>query len=245
MLKLVVVGDEELYRALSEGVLAGAGDCHVTAAHAAAILKGIHKLDADAVILDIQVPGSANCLELGLRLKEARPKVGLVLLSSDDEPALVRVLQWRHLAGWAFLLKDSLDRATFRSALQRATKGDVMVDPAVAARWRARGPSPLARLTQRQREVLELIVEGYSNQGIAQKLCVSRKTVENTINQMYQQLGIDSRDPKIQPRVTLVMQYFAETMMGSPFFGATSILGTGERYTARQSADCDAVASGR
>lgn len=227
MLKLVVVGDEPLYRTLSEGVLAEAGGCHIAAVwrETTAILNGIRELDADAVILDVQIPGPANAFDLGLRLKETRPKVGIVFLADDCEPGLVRALQRRGLVGWAVLLKGSLmNFPMVCSALQVAANGDVMVDPAVAGLG-APANALWARLTQRQREVLELIVQGYSNQGIAEKLCVSRKTVENTITQMYQQLGIDSKDPNIQPRVTLVMQYVAETRNGYPFFDTASIFG--------------------
>ena len=218
-LRVVIVDDERLGRDVSNGVLAGACKLAGTAGYvdAATALERIQELKADVAVVDMEGPGSTNGFELGLRLKEARPEMGVVFLSSDGEPALLEVLQRRRLAGWAYLVKDSLeDPTTLRCALQAAANGEVMVDPAVAARPQARDQSPCARLTHRQREVLELMVRGYSNQGIAEKLCLSRKTVENIITQIYQELGIDSEDPKIQPRVTLVVQYLVETRRVSP-----------------------------
>jgi len=220
-LKLVVVEDERLCRELSNVVLAGACKFEATAVYvnASTVLEGIHELDADVAVLDIQIPGSINGFELGLHLKEAHPNMGIVFLSNDCKPALVEALQRRHLAGWAYLLKDSLtDRTTLCRALHGAANGYVMVDPAVVARLRARADSPWSRLTHRQREVLELMVRAYSNQAIAEKLCLSRKTVENIITQMYQQLGIDSKDPNIQPRVASVVQYLVEVKKISAIF---------------------------
>lgn len=128
----------------------------------------------------------------------------------------MQALQHRRATGWAYLLKNSLtDVATLRRALSVVASGEVMVDPAVVAILRARNDSAVARLTPRQQEVLELIARGYSNQAIADKLFVSRKTVENTLNQIYVQLGIDSKDPSIQPRVTPVMRYLSETNMNN------------------------------
>src|SRR5690606_35399549 len=109
-LKLVVVEDERCCRELSNVVLAGACKFEATAVYvnASTVLEGIHELDADVAVLDIQIPGSINGFELGLHLKEAHPNMGIVFLSNDCKPALVEALQRRHLAGWAYLLKDSL-----------------------------------------------------------------------------------------------------------------------------------------
>jgi DNA-binding NarL/FixJ family response regulator len=60
---------------------------------------------------------------------------------------------------------------------------------------------PLGRLTPRQREVLALIAEGYSNSAIAERLVLARKSVENHINALYRDLGLDPEDSHVNPRV--------------------------------------------
>ena len=66
---------------------------------------------------------------------------------------------------------------------------------------------PLGRLTRRQREVLALIAEGYSNAAIADRLVLARKSVENHINTLYRDLGLDPLDGAIHPRVRVARVY--------------------------------------
>lgn len=215
-LKVLIVEDEPLYREMLSIALTEKLQCEVTGVYsdAESVLERIDAVDAHVATLDIQVPGPVNGFQLGLHLKETHPALGVVLLSNYCEPSFMEAMQRRGLAGWAYLLKNSLtDLTTLHRALYGAANGEVMVDPAVVDRMRARASSAVGRLTQRQREVLELIVRGYSNQAIAEKLFVSRKTVENTINQIYQQLDINSKDPDVQPRVMSVMKYLSDSKM--------------------------------
>lgn len=215
-LRVIVVEDEPLYRDMLILALADEYQFEVVAEYSdsESVLSEIETIDAHVATLDIRIPGPINGFELGLRLREAHPHLGLVFLSNFCEPTFMEALKRRSLTGWAYLLKNSLtDLATLRRALHGVTSGDLVVDPAVAERLRARKDSVLERLTERQQEVLELIVRGYTNNAIAEKLFLSRKTVENVINQIYQQLDIDSKDPNVQPRVTSVLKYLAETIM--------------------------------
>jgi DNA-binding NarL/FixJ family response regulator len=66
---------------------------------------------------------------------------------------------------------------------------------------------PLGRLTPRQREVLALIAEGYSNSAIAEHLVLARKSVENHINGLYRDLGMDPEDTNVNPRVRVARAY--------------------------------------
>ncbi len=80
-----------------------------------------------------------------MRIKEAQPNIGIVLLSNFNEPSFMQALQHRRATGWAYLLKNSLtDVATLRRALSVVASGEVMVDPAVVAILRARNDSAVS-----------------------------------------------------------------------------------------------------
>jgi len=74
------------------------------------------------------------------------------------------------------------------------------------AQWRT-----ARRLTPRQREILELIAQGYNNAAIAERLVLAEKSIENQINLLYQQLDIDRSLAAIQPRVKAVLIYLEES----------------------------------
>ena len=83
------------------------------------------------------------------------------------------------------------------------------LDPQITARLRLGRASPLARLTQRQFEVLGLIAQGYSNAFVASAICVELKTVENYINVIYQELHLMSGGV-VHPRVAAALTFLRE-----------------------------------
>jgi serine/threonine-protein kinase len=93
-------------------------------------------------------------------------------------------------------------------ALQRIDEGECVLDPTIAARLvgRARQESPLDELTAREREVLGLIAEGHSNEGICRKLFLSPKTVETHVRHILLKLGIGEM-PDYHRRVLAVLAY--------------------------------------
>ena len=98
------------------------------------------------------------------------------------------------------------DLATVVRAIQVSKAGMVMLDPAVMAGLRPRQGSAVARLNPRHQEVLELLAQGYSNAAIAQRLRLSRKSVETYINAIYQELHL-SHEPDIHARVKATILY--------------------------------------
>jgi len=111
------------------------------------------------------------------------------------------------IQGWAYLLKQTVpDLATVVRAIQVSKAGMVMLDPAVMAGLRPRQGSAVARLNPRHQEVLELLAQGYSNAAIAQRLRLSRKSVETYINAIYQELHL-SHEPDIHARVKATILY--------------------------------------
>jgi len=211
--KVLVVEDEPLFRDMLRITLSTDPDIHVVGCYdnAGDVLGQLHDLNFDVAILDIQIKGDMNGHELGLQLRQLRPQVGIVLLSNFVEFAFVNALRRRRMAGWSYLLKDSVtDVATVLRAVKGTLSGQIVLDARIMDHLHARKESILEALTDREREILGLIAQGYNNRAIADKVSITPKSVENVINRVYQKMGIDGGDD-VQPRVAAVLTYLRET----------------------------------
>ena len=83
----------------------------------------------------------------------------------------------------------------------------------------------LEGLTPRQREVLQLVARGFTNAAIAEALVLAKKSVENQLNAIYQQLGIAANDPRHNPRVTVALFYLRENQLSAEDLWATRFRG--------------------
>jgi DNA-binding NarL/FixJ family response regulator len=214
----VIVEDEDLYRdllriALSQQpqleVIGVFGDGETALAAAA-------QLQPRVAILDIELPGNLNGVQLGLRLRRLIPDLGIVLLSNHGDPEFVASLPPDVLSGWSYLQKKSVsDVAVLQRAVAGATTGLVMLDPNLVTGMRPRAGGLLERLTPRQQEILALIAQGYTNRAIAARLHLAEKSVENQINALYQQLEIDRNETDVHLRVRAVLIYMQESRVRS------------------------------
>lgn len=212
---VLVVEDEPLFRDMLRITLATDPEITVVGTYdnAADVLADLDNLQFDVAILDIQIKGDMNGHELGMRLRERRPKVGIVLLSNYVEFAFVNAFRRRGLSGWSYLLKDSVtDVATVQRAVKGTLSGHIVLDARIMEHLQARKESLLQTLTDREREILSLIAQGYNNRAIAEKVHITPKSVENVINRLFQKMGVDAADD-IQPRVAAVLAYLRETRM--------------------------------
>ena len=154
------------------------------------LVKSVHP---DMVFMDISMPG-LNGLEATDRIVKSHPEVRVIILSRVD----IEEYYWRALRVGAagYLLKNAVV-AELRTAVQRVAAGEVYLSSEVTKSLRryplheiARAGSPLGQLSERQREILQLIAEGETTKGIALKLDVSPKTVEYHRMQLMQRLNI-------------------------------------------------------
>lgn len=212
--RLVVVEDDDLYRNLLAVCLSRQPALKVLASYAdsdrALAETPAHR--PDAAILDIDLPGALDGIQLGLALREQMPAMGVVLLSNHAIPQLLSSLPPQSVSGWSYLLKRSVSDV---SALARAITGSVAgmmtLDPSLVAGMRPRQDGRLGKLTRRQREVLDLIAQGFTNAAIAEALVLTEKSVEKHVSSLYDVLEINRSDPTLSPRVQAVLIYLKQT----------------------------------
>ena len=149
--------------------------------------------DPDLVVLDIRMPPSFT--DEGARAaretKHAHPELGVLVLSQHIETT--HAVELVALGGFGYLLKDRvLDVGEFLDAAERVAHGGSALDPKVVASLvsvRAED-DPLAELTEREREILELMAEGLTNAGIAKRLYLSERTVEAHVRHVLMKLDL-------------------------------------------------------
>jgi DNA-binding NarL/FixJ family response regulator len=184
---------EGLTRLLAEAgfeVVAQCGD-------ADELLLKVRSNPLDAVIVDIRLPPthSDEGLRAALEIRERHPSVGVLVLSQYVELGLAMKLLADSAEGVGYLLKDRIsDVDDFVSALRRVADGGSAIDPIIVSTLlsRQRGDDPLELLTPREREVLVLMAEGSSNQGIADKLVITTRAVEKYVSNIFGKLGLPS-----------------------------------------------------
>jgi DNA-binding NarL/FixJ family response regulator len=161
-------------------------------------LKLITGLEPDITVLDVRLRGSSG-LDLCAEIRKRQPACKVVFLTVyDDEQYLYQALR---LGASGFLLKR-VRGAELVDHLQRIYQGEVLIDPSLAAKVamsvaHLRGgefwPGARLGLTQRESEVLALMVAGLSNRAIAGRLTVSEETVKTHARGIYRKLDVSDR----------------------------------------------------
>lgn len=165
----------------------------------------------DVAIVDVRMPPSQTDegARAALKIREEQPDVGVLLLSQVVEAQSALQLFRDRPEGFGYLLKDRvLEIDEFLEAVQRVAAGGTAVDPQVLSQLLGRrsGDDPLSELTPREREVLGLMAEGRSNQGICDKLVLSPKTIESHVNSIFLKLGL-RQAPDDHRRVLAVLAH--------------------------------------
>jgi DNA-binding NarL/FixJ family response regulator/class 3 adenylate cyclase len=175
------------------------------------LLLKVRSYSPDVAIVDIQMPPTHT--DEGLRaaqeIRERHPGVGVLVLSHYLESGYALELLQGSAEGVGYLLKDRVsDVKEFAAAVKRVAEGGSALDPEVVSRLvgRRRGEDPLSQLTPREREVLELIAEGRSNKGIAERLVVTERAVEKHVTSIFQKLRLPAASEDHR-RVLAVLAY--------------------------------------
>ena len=186
-------------------------DVVAEAENAEELLRHVRLGRPDAAIVDIRMPPTHTDegLVAAQQIRAEHPDVGVLVLSQYVEPSYAMRLLEEHPERVGYLLKERVfDVAILIDALRRIADGETVVDPTIVSRLvgRRRREDPLAALTEREREVLELVAEGLSNKATAGRLFVTERTVEAHVKQIFLKLGVDA-NPESHRRVLAVLAY--------------------------------------
>jgi DNA-binding NarL/FixJ family response regulator len=176
-----------------------------------ALLTSVRERRPDVALVDIRMPPTHT--DEGLRaareIRSLYPETAVLVLSQHLEPAYALRLLEERPEGVGYLMKERVGRVQqLLDAVQRVAAGECVVDRAVVDELlaRRRRVDPLAELTPREREIIALMAEGRSNQGICRTLWLSPKTVETHIRGAFAKLGIREA-PEDNRRVLAVLTY--------------------------------------
>ncbi len=215
-IRVVVVEDEALFRELLVTTLRSFEALEVVAAYPTGelALAALEQDLPDVALLDIELGEGETGVQTGLRMRRAYPEMGIVLLSNYDEPGVLMALPRGESYGWAYLLKKSVGTvATIIRAIEGTKDRLIVLDPHLVRALEPRQEGRVASLTPRQRDILRLLAQGYSNAGIARELVIAPKSVENYISHVYQALGIDASETIIHARVKATLVFLEESVL--------------------------------
>jgi DNA-binding NarL/FixJ family response regulator/class 3 adenylate cyclase len=181
------------------------------AGNADELMLKVRSYSPKVVITDIRMPPthSDEGLQAAREIREHHPGTGVLLLSQYVETGYAMDLLAESAEGVGYLLKDRVaDVSEFVGAVRRVAEGGSALDPAVVSQLlgRRRRDDPLAELTPREREVLELMAEGRSNKAIGERLFITPRAVEKHVTSIFQKLRL-SAAPQDHRRVLAVLAF--------------------------------------
>ncbi len=214
-MRIVIAEDAVLLRAGLTRLLVDAGeDVVATVGDADALLEVVERLQPDLAVVDVRMPpaNTDDGLRAALTIRARWPRVGILVLSQYVEEEYATELVAGSTEGIGYLLKDRVaDVGDFVAAVRRVADGGTALDPEVVAQLvaRSRRRDPLARLSPREREVLELMAEGLSNSAIAAALVVNDGTVEKHVTNIFTKLDLPPAEGAHR-RVLAVLRWLGE-----------------------------------
>ena len=215
-LRVVIADDSALVR---DGVAALLRECgvHVAAiaVDADSLYREVERHRPDVALVDIRMPptGTNEGLVAAEHIGQKYPEVAVLVLSQYLELDYALRLVEAHEARRGYLLKDRVSEVEMLlDAMRRVAHGGTVVDPAIVEELVSRTGTagPLARLSASQREVLELVAEGFSDAAVAERLGLTTEDVERQVEQIFLELGLRDEDASDR-RVAAVLTYLQAT----------------------------------
>jgi DNA-binding NarL/FixJ family response regulator len=196
MIRVLVVDDHPVYRDGLALALAAASTVEVVGAvgDGADAVEAVETLAPAVVLMDLHMPGE-NGVEATRRIVAAHPQVAvLVLTMLEDDGSLFAAMR----AGARGYLLKGAGRAEIERAVLTVAAGEVVFSAGIAERVLAffsagARADPFPELTDREREVLDLVARGLTNAEIARRLVLSAKTVRNHVSNVFAKLQVAGR----------------------------------------------------
>ena len=195
--RLLLADDHRMFRQGLREMIERKTDWEVVgeAATGREALELVEQLHPDIVLLDIQMP-EMNGVAVAQRLAQSHPDVKIIMLTMyREDQHLVEAIQ---AGARAYLLKDA-DAQELISIVARVQRGESALDPALTARVfdalrrLSTREAENEQLTEREREILQLVAIGLENRAIAARLHLSEKTIGNRMSEIFQKLGVTNR----------------------------------------------------
>ena len=190
---VVIADDHPLMRSGIRATLSGAAEIRIVgeASNGNEVQSLCRRLEPHVLILDLNMPGP-SFLEVLTSLKDAAPEVNVLVLTASDDGVYVRSLVKAGIAG--YILKDEVPDALI-SAVRTVGHGGTWFSRAVFSKLHevSLSDSVLRDLTDRERDVLNLLAQGKDNGDIANELDLAEQTVRNYVSRIYDKVGVHSR----------------------------------------------------
>jgi DNA-binding NarL/FixJ family response regulator len=217
-LRVVFAEDNYLVREGTAALLAEIPDVELvaTVADFGSLMAAVEEHLPDVVLTDIRMPPSHSTegIEAAQRIRAEHPEIGVVVLSQFAEEEYAYELLKDGAAGLGYLLKERVaDVDEVVRALGEVSRGSSVLDPTVVealiSRKTRAAHSPLAQLTEREREVLGQMAQGKNNSAIAKSLFLTERAVEKHINSLFHKLDL-SEELDVHRRVMAVLTFLRE-----------------------------------
>ncbi|MBA2468921.1 MAG: response regulator transcription factor [Chloroflexia bacterium] len=197
-IRILIADDHTLFRDGLRALLGSIAGTLVVgeAATGEDAIAQVTALAPDVVLMDIQMPGM-NGIEATWRIRQANPAIGIVVLTMfEDDDSVFAAMR----AGARGYILKGADQAEMLRAIRAVANGEALFGPAIADRLLAffsakpsTPPPPFPDLTNREREILNLIAAGHGNADIAGRLFLSPKTIRNHVSSIFSKLQVADR----------------------------------------------------
>jgi DNA-binding NarL/FixJ family response regulator len=196
--RVVIAEDSDLLREGVARILTDAGlEVVGLCEDADELLLKVRSSSPDVAVVDIRMTPTHTDegLRAAIQIRASHPSVGVLVLSQYVELGLAMKLLADSAEGAGYLLKDRIsDASEFVDAVRRVAGGGSAIDPIIVSTLlgRRREDDPIDDLTPREREVLTLMAEGRSNQGISDRLVITLRAAEKYVSSILTKLGLPS-----------------------------------------------------
>jgi DNA-binding NarL/FixJ family response regulator len=195
-IRLLLADDHRMFRQGLRELLERTGAFAVVgeAATGREVLRRVAELQPDVVLLDIQMP-ELDGVAVARQLGQSHPEIKVIMLTMYRQDQ--HLFEAIKAGARAYLLKDA-DAEELVDVIQRVHRGEAALDPTVTLRLfdefrRMSSEQNMEQLTEREREILQLLAAGHDNRTIAGRLHLSEKTVGNRLSEIFQKLGVTNR----------------------------------------------------